>query len=70
MYNFVTKKDLLTQKETSPISDNYGVVITRKKEREGDRKGKKNEFKRGNSDDYVKWRISSICISLATMSRS
>lgn len=33
MYNFVTKKDLLTQKETSPGSDNYGVVITRKKER-------------------------------------
>lgn len=58
MHNFVTKKDLLTLKETSPVSDNYGVVITRKKERkkerEGDRKGKQSEFKRGNSDDYVK----------------
>lgn len=54
MYNFVTKKDLITQKETSLVSDNYGVVITRKTEGEGDREGKKNEFKRGNSDDYVK----------------
>ena len=70
MYNFVTKKDLLTRKGTSPVSDNYGVVITRKKEIEGDRKRKQSEFKRGNSDDYVKWRISSIRISPATMGRS
>lgn len=48
MYNFVTKKDLLTRKGTSPVSDNYGVVITRKKEIEGDRKRKQNEFKKSS----------------------